>query len=54
MNKDDAADICRTRLAYGLPCRNCTLNGGPWCPAYKPKEKKKNGTEKQQDRKDRK
>lgn len=48
MRQDEADDICRTRRAYGLPCRNCTLYGGHWCPAYIiKKENEDNGIKKQ-------
>lgn len=48
MNKEDADDICMTRRAYGLPCRNCTLKGGHWCPAYIiEKENEDNGIKEQ-------
>lgn len=48
MRQEEADDICRTRWQYGLSCRNCTLNGGHWCPAYIiEKENKDNGTEEQ-------
>lgn len=48
MRQEEADDICRTQRAYGLPCKNCTLNGGHWCPAYIiKKENEDNGTEKQ-------
>lgn len=48
MRQDEADDICMTRRAYGLPCRNCILKGGHWCPAYiVEKENEDNGIKEQ-------